>query len=363
MGTDQTRHISSLAEKALELNPKLGRSAVERAEEFVRRGSEDPTVRVLQAAQLIMEAEEAALAGDDGGTVMVAPDDTPTARVLAEEFCEAVAPEVRRLRTRLFGSDEPPFPDDRASALEWMEEMRADDAWGTPWSSEEAAWVEERVEELREAADRITVELSQLLGRPFEGIRPVPATPATFVDASGQTKLFGYRTGSELWRLADLTRTIARATGFREPDVVLYVLCGEPPTLPRIVARSKGRRRSVGDGVVDRAEVNATVLAPDITLEDLEELRAFIRSAWTRKDGGPPPTFVRWERNLLRMMREEGAADRERQPRGFWSDILERWNEAYPDDALTPSSLRKRWSRLQEKRDQLGLGGGTDGET
>lgn len=362
MASHQTRHISSLAERALELNPKLSRSAVERAEEFVRRGAEDPTVRVVEAARLIMEAEEAALSGDDGGTVMAAPHDTPTARVLAEEFCEAIAPEVRRLRSEVFGSDEPPFPDDRASALEWIEEMRADDAWGTPWSSDEAAWVEERVEELREEADRITVELSQLLGRPFEGIRPVPATPATFVDASGQTKRFGYRTGSELWRLADLTRSVARATGFREPAVVLHILCGEPPTLPRIVARSKGRRRSVGEGVVDRAEVSATVLAPDITLEDLEELRAFIRSAWTRKDGGPPPTFEPWERDMLNMMRQAGAADRDRQPRGFWSGMLERWNEAYPEDALTLTSLRKRWSRLQEKRDQLGLRGGTDGE-
>ena len=269
-----------------------------------------------------------------------------TARFLREEYVRAIETEVQRVRRHYFKRETAPFPDDYSAASEWLETRRKEEAALTTPTLEEAERIDALTDDLKEAA----ADLEFLTGGSLTVHPAWQKGAARYEDENGRTHFFGYERVSPLYELAELTLAVALATGFLEPDVVRYVLCGEKPRFTRVLGEHRGVVGRVGDARIDRAEVKLTIMSPDLSKSDLQRIRAFVRSAWTPRGDDPPLRFENEDGVLRRLLIELGGVGGRRR-RGFWTDLLARWKEEVGD--ATVAQLKMREQRLQKKLMQI----------
>ena len=155
-----------------------------------------------------------------------------------------------------------------------------------------------------------------------------------------------------------MTLAVAWATGFGQPEVVRYVLCGDEPRVVLWQVSTQPISGQVGDASVDRTEVRITVRSPDLSQADFQWIRTVVRQAWTLRDGAPLLRFEDEDAILRRLLIELGD-DGHRRRRGFWPDLLARWKEEVEDAGATVGQLKMKEQRLQKKLRQLNMGEAT----
>ena len=274
-----------------------------------------------------------------------------TAHFLKQEYLRAIEPAVRQVRSHYFAQETAPFPGDYDAAAEWLDSVHKDEEQLNKPTAEEAADIEFLRRRLRTQTKGANASRFRYMWAELAHLTTRRGA-AWYEDAGGRGQSFGYGKVSPLYELAELTVAVSRATGFGEPDVVRYVLCGEEPRLLPVVAWPLTISGRVGDSRVDRVEVTLTVRSPDLSQADLQWIRTFVRQAWTLSDGDPPLRFEDEDEILRRLLIELGD-DGGRRRRGFWPDLLARWNEEVKDGEATVPQLKMREQRLQKKLRQL----------
>ena len=349
--------MDQLFDAAKGLNSLLPERALRAAADFIGKqltGTEIHRADAVSCVELAGEFQRYESAGDETGAIpVISGRGSSTADFLKQEYLLAIDPAVRRVRRHYFGQETAPFPDDYAAAAEWLGSARkGEEQFHKPTRYQAVAIEHVRdalrrqtrdTEEGKRRAEQIAVHLENLT---------TPHDRAHYEDADGRIQFFSYGVLSPLYKLAELTLEVSRATNFREPVVVRYVLCGKEPVPHRVVARSHQFSHRVGDARVDRVEVTLTVRSPDLSQADFQWIRTFVRQAWGARDGAPLLRFE-GEDTILRRLLIELGDDGKRRRRGFWQDLLARWKEEVEDADATVPQLKMREQRLQKKLRQL----------
>ena len=303
------------------------------------------------------------------GAVEAAPlPSTPFARNTAADWLETFKPLVHLAREKAFGVTDPPFRlDEYARAVEWIE-TEADALPPRPPITDEAI----------RSNSEVGAELRKIWG-PGVSIRHTSFI-ISYVTAGGDEFMRVLRTDEprdQLFRfpcppiavVAGAANTIARVTGFRNSEVVRYLLCGVPPTLRRAIVSYEQQAATVPNaeyGAVRVVGTHVTVRlnSPDLTWDDLRSLQTEIRAEW-ESAGVRLPNGSRQQRQRLtardqQLIQVVDALDGHPDipDQDWWERVAERW-ESQGYAPRKADSHRRHWERLQTKRERFDLSVGT----
>ena len=174
--------------------------------------------------------------GHEEAPVTLAP--TAYSRHTATEWLELTRAAVETVQNHAFGSKEPPFrPSEYGAAVDWIESELSK----VPTYPQTSAGTD-----ADSALNRVMPELTRVTGQAWE------AGPNRFkVVYYGKRKglvevheIRGVTRPRGIWALspssnplaavAALANDLGAAAGFRLPDVIVYLLCGVRPELPRV---------------------------------------------------------------------------------------------------------------------------------
>jgi hypothetical protein len=276
------------------------------------------------------EADKDGKAANKGQrSFLLAP--TPTDYLAGELLIEKLAPWVKALREDRFKDSNPQFKT-VAEAAAWIEnEGKEDfDQWGVKSAEREAAF--EKIEELSAEYD---IELDfkdtylpyQKQGDDY--VQQVYTVPRTY-----------------LHRLALETKRVAKKTGLAQDALVVHVLTGLRPALPRMrVGRSQRMWSLPNGGQIFARWATVTFFAKDLTYKEHTQAYNMVREHvggkgtegigyrdlmfwWLMQEAGPPP-----EKGSVRFWKEE---------------VLPRWKQIYPDVRPdTWQGVRKKYLDLR----------------
>lgn len=285
---------------------------------------------------------------------------TPVSEYTGSEWVRVFTPRIEAERKQVWGTPSAPWvPGEGEKALAWLlaEEERGREVLGIPegeFQNAESAEIRARVAEMYEPLSRATgcdVSL-HLRGRYIELIH----------EAGGkwwpmQVEAFGSAALSRLGRVCD---EIHEVTGFLTRDVTAWLMFDVTPEFHRADFETR-YAHAVTDrdgGVVHATTVTVTFRTPDVTLDDLRQVREVVERLWEGRDA-PTETKDRrltWRDNtLLRAWREAGGPGSGSE---FWDGVRHRWRElavADSDPERTPlppasgESCRRYFYRLQKK--------------
>ncbi|MDQ3556751.1 MAG: hypothetical protein M3409_08230 [Gemmatimonadota bacterium] len=257
---------------------------------------------------------------------------SPFAELTERQALVAVEEWVRQIRNGLFGATDPPFAASKggyAEAVAWLE--AEDERTRNPPTPEEVA----RLDEISAQIRALALEASALDG----DTRP-PAERTALVRYWRPDDTTGFLSvGRGRPALNALVRgavEIAEATGFSQPGVMGYILCGIPPLLPRLrfSRRRQGRGLPTGGGLLrEWLVIEVETFSPSEA-----ELRSILREVRESQPEKPEDEALR------RLVKECGGVP-DAAPRRFWEGIFARWTDAGLPSA-SPGALRMRFRRL-----------------
>ncbi|MBA4157652.1 MAG: hypothetical protein H0X65_09275 [Gemmatimonadetes bacterium] len=266
------------------------------------------------------------------------PRRSPFAEATARQTLAAVDAWVRQIRSSAFGAADAPFAEDRyPDAIAWLE-AEAERTRNPPTPKEL-----ERLKEIDEQIRALGLEASALDGAAHSHVEK--AAYVLYWRPDGGTGFLSVGRGRPaLNALVRGAVAIAEATGFSQPGVMGYILCGIPPLLPRLRfnRRRHGHNLPTGGGLLrERLVIELETFSPSEA-----ELRAIMRAVRESQPEKP-------EDEALRRIVAACGGVPDPAHRGFWEGIFARWTEERLPGG-SPDALRMRFSRMPpEVREKL----------
>ena len=307
MTRDEFRH--SVEAAARQLPAQWRERALQHHLDYGRCSSPAHVRECHALATLLAEANK--LPGAAGGLEPHAFPAKPNARIVEEQLLGAVEEKVRQIRQAIFGSPHARFtPEQYTQAVEWMEEV-AEKAIRrlTP---EEFRRCNELEFEIRER----TQELARLQEMDWtrQWLRPQVRYVKPGVTYSTVPLYAG--SASPLLPLVRGISEIAEATGFREPALVAYVLCGITPPWPRILWGVKSMVREFLDGTrIERQEATITLNDLTVSVQDIQRILQRLR-----KEHGESR-----ENTALCIILQRLGGVPPKPPLSFWREVVREW--------------------------------------
>lgn len=320
----------------------LEEAAVVKALELVETGSSgseqerEEAVAHLALAMDARDLEGPAVDRPIGKPIKTPRELLPEVRVTSDAVLRSLRGEVVQVRSELFGSPEPPFPD-LAAAVEWIESASQ--------RPEVGPRERDRAEQLQEEIRARVAELESLLGWPIRfwlesPTLEYPKPPDDWVHAVRVPR------GSPLLPLASVTRRLSVATGHRQAALVGYVLAGAEPRLPR--CRISHAVRYPGP----LSLVTLTFNAQNIGWADLRQVYDQVRAA----RGGRATLIDADDERLWEVVNDFGGLTTGRQGerlQDFWGRVRDEIAARGGKDYRTWNGPMMRWRRLMEQQPWL----------
>lgn len=295
----------------------------------------------------------------DASAPKPAPQFSGYARISGTQALEQIEPTVRHVRYSYFNTmhrvgspwglgERAPF-ESYEEAFQWLERERQETRLSS-LSVEE----QEHKNSLTDEIKLLTWELEDLTGWTVHR-EPEPFVTVHYEDPKGQEReLFVGRLDS-LATFATWVYRLSLWTGFREPDMVRYILCGTRPSLAAIAIRLEPLGGDLLDGTkISRDQVLIELRTPDLGRERTERLIALIGEQWRRSRTAVPVGQLKSEDGILyEIIADLGGVDREKQPYRFWTEVARRWEEA-GQRPVTTKALMKRWRKVRPRVPELG---------
>lgn len=272
---------------------------------------------------------------------------TPQDSITSDFLVDKIDPWVKQIRKDLFGSSKQPFDWDQA--IKWIEnqEKRSRGPKKDPEiisnlirqakseKKKKRLYKPKALEELRKKLDR---PLSLSLSRPSLPYIKKNKDPLHWIPADG----------SKLTALAYETEKIERATGFNQASLVMYVLSGIKPLLPRYRISIKTHAYTMPNKEqLTSREVELVFRCRDLKFGDLLRIHKEIKKSLSLKreiplkekservyklikELGPPPHGIRGKRN-----------------KQYWEKAKGSWNNRYPDEQY------KDWRAVVQQYDRI----------
>jgi hypothetical protein len=264
---------------------------------------------------------------------------TPTDYLAGELLIEKLAPWAKALREDRFKDSNPPCKT-VAEAAAWIEkESKRDlDQWGVKSAEREAAF--ERIEELSAEFD---IELAfkeaylpyQKQGEDYA--QQVYTVPRTY-----------------LHRLSLETARAEKKTGLAQDALVIHVLTGLRPVLPRMrVGRSQRILPLPDGGQIFARWATVTFFARDLTYK--EHTRAY--NTVREHVGGKGTEGIGYRDLMFWWLMQEVGPPPEKGSVRFWKEeVLPRWKQLYPDvKPDTWQGVRKKYLDLRGRLERWGM--------
>ena len=204
--------------------------------------------------------------GRQGGDAAVTEDFDTAATFTASMLQESIAPEVERLRAKLFDDAAPPFPS-HEEAAEWLSGLRVERRDPEDMIRGRLIMEDWWADPRREEFEKVTgVELR---------LEPIRAHLIPYVaPGSSQVIRVAVNHNSPFVDLATEPQRLADDTGLNEASVVLHVLCGSPLLLPSI--RITKTLRFGGRASTVHVDFNS----PDVTHAQIASVLKSVREFW-----------------------------------------------------------------------------------
>jgi hypothetical protein len=259
-----------------------------------------------------------------------------------EELTTRITPDVEQLRQELFGSSQVPFGSVEEAAA-WIRK-----AWKQQYdySPEER----QRLQELEKQIYTLSREWSRLKGASTTGYPGQPRYLRYIARENGELREIWdpVRGGFPLARLEAMSQCLAGITGFRPSSVVMYILTGTKPLLTPVQLDFMG----YGDERLRGVQTTIVLHTPDVTDEQLREIRREIRAHW-----GVPRTKRLSEANsrLLAFVKDRGSVPTARgKNKAFWEKAYPEWRvrceqEGHPSPITNAESMRETYRRLRKQ--------------
>jgi hypothetical protein len=245
----------------------------------------------------------------------------------SEILVEKITPWAEDLRRKLFGKPGPPF--DWDGAMSWIEdEVKR----GEPVPKDLVRQVEKTSKDLARFHIKIIVRI-ELLPYAKKGSEWKVNVPA--------------RT-DRLAALESETRRIAKATGFSQTALVMFVLAGIKPLVSRVSASFTESSSSLPtDQALYGKQISLTFRASDFTARELQRLYARIKQELKLKR-----TVPKKEKHLrvYQLVQELGPPPKGHGYWKYWEEALKRWQQKYKKEPpRTVQGLRGIWERNLKK--------------
>jgi hypothetical protein len=262
----------------------------------------------------------------------------PADLVRSNDLAEKIRPAVEQLRSELFDSPAPPFPE-YEDAAQWLERTAAEQDAYAQANSQTRIALERSIHEKLEEYRILTGEgyQSPFLLNLLEYAKP-GSDWVHRVHAWGRTSLA---------TLAHTSRELVDATGFSQASVVAYILAGIPPLLASVsIGMSDGYRNEFH---ILRRSATVTLHSPYVTDSQLREIRKVIRSAWNTEKKKP---LTKGDKQLLDIIQRQGDMPKDKgkgQYKAFYETVRQQFN-AWADEHGYETHRTWKSTRLKHKR-------------
>jgi hypothetical protein len=368
--------FGKMSNKVSEMSETGLKQAVTRAAEAFGGAAPEAVAEVLrvagspEAAEILEDHSKGpvpklgALAASLTRTGRIESQATGTNRVSAKrlitslERLELIEVDVAKVRKEVFGNSAPPFQAYYPNAIRWLRDNArpVDPDWPeiSSWPDFEGAMIESESGSWIPKWARKAYE--------FKWVRREIA----YDDPESRLiRKLPVESGTALGFLSWFLRQAEEVTGFRQPALLIHVLTGHRPLLPRWEIRSRGHFQETvtpfETDIVDpeppwRSKRNPhaitegwdiAVNAPDITLEELQEVFKGIE-----RMRGPRTRFLSpTDRILLEVVEELGGSPA-KGARGngqYWERVRIRCEQRGVQSFRTAHAPRKRYQRLVDR--------------
>lgn len=235
--------------------------------------------------------------------------------ILTSEFLlNKITPHVEEVRKKIFGSPKAPF--DWNGAVEWIEN-----------EAKKPGKNKVNIKELKNKLKKLSKELSENYKFLTLSARSLP-----YQKKNDEWLHRVNVNGPKLFHLENETRSMAKAAGFSQPALVIHVLTGIKPLVPRVDINTSLLLHKLSEQeTLSRREINLKIRAKDFTFRELQRIYRMIRKEITLEKG---KTLKQKHLRIYNFIRELGKPP----SRGelgywkFWNNAQKKWNEKYPDD-------------------------------
>jgi hypothetical protein len=243
----------------------------------------------------------------------------PEASILADEIVKIILPRVIEIRRELWGSDEPPFPDNPAAAFRWLEKR----------AEEERRPIVLRREKNRERS----AALQREIGRLHDKYRDLTdyriemthkqndAVP--FFRTDDQRSGVIIEAGTSLANLAGAARELSKGTAFMPSGVVRFIMTGIKPLFVRVQSIIE-RKTGKGSNLIN-FQITLKIWRP-LAKGEMKDLYYKIKAAFGKAD----KTFLKEKNRQLYELVEKYGGPPQRDRGKFWTMIKREWNAENP---------------------------------
>ena len=237
--------------------------------------------------------------------------------IAAGERIKRIMPEIKKIRTELFGKEEPPFDYDHA--LEWLKkEARKKIVISLKKNQLRPGYLEK----LKNKTEKIIDELNKIQRYDYHLARKAIAIPL-FSKNGHQDDLITFP-GTGLRRLADIIKWLSWNTNFSEFSLLMFILAGIEPLPP---SYSISREVSSYGGKTTEIKIFRPLNQKEFML-----LFRYVSKFEPRKK----------KMNTKNLRIYEFIEKRDGPPSAkkmkFWKDTWEEWNRIHPEDKYKSSN-------------------------
>lgn len=271
------------------------------------------------------------------------PTITPQDIITSDYLIERIEPWINQVRKDLFGSPEKPFI--WKKAISWIKNEEKTNRGKT-----DPAEVSDLIRRAKSEKIKKTPYVPSFLDKANS---PKPGLP--YIPESKDSLCWIPANGPKLARLANETEKISKVTGFNQGSLVMCVLVGIKPLLPRyrLLVKNHAYTMPNEEQLLSR-EVQITFRCGDLKFEELLAIHKEVKRGLSIKR-----KFALKEKHerLYRLVKECGPPP-ESGPRGsrnkvYWDKLKDLWNDRYPDERYEGwFAVSKQYERTIKKLEE-----------